>query len=343
MDRRRARRPVLLLTLLVALALHLLGAVLVLLLRSPEGAEAQSARPSWQEVELVAPRAPEVPRTVAPTPTPTKPPPRPTPTPATARQRRPRPPHSATAAGPAMSLRMRGLDLSPSPDLFAAEAPRAGPAPRRDDGATEAARVKARIDGWLKEDAGRRYVAEGRSDPALFTLLRRVQALFSPTEQMIPARARHAGREYLRAYAAGIEAYNKMGRAMPFDHGDYGQEVTPPKMLEGSAQINQGVAKNGSAHLITEICISTPRGARPVVDRQRASGSRAFDDHARRALETALARVDLPAVAACYRFDLAFGRSLPTPSLDYLCGVWSNPGGKRMSHSVRLVAAWPGE
>lgn len=342
MDRRRATRPVLLLTLLLALALHLLGAALVLVLRSPDSSEARSARPSWQEVELITAPEPEAPRRVAPAPAPSEP--APAPKTVTARKRQPRPARSAPeAAGPAMSLRMRGLDLSPSPDLFADEAPRTGRAPRPNERATEAARVKARIDGWLKEDAGRRFVAEGRSDPALFTLLRRVQALFSPTEQMIPQRSRHAGREYLRAYAAGIETFNEMGRAMPFDHGDYGQEVTPPTMLEGSAQISQGVAEKGSAHLITEICINTTRGARPAVDRQRASGSRAFDAHARRALETALARVDLPAVAACYRFDLAFGRSLPTPSLDYLCGVWSNPGGKRMSHSVRLVAAWPGE
>jgi len=241
-----------------------------------------------------------------------------------------------------MDLGMRGLDLSPSARVLASLAGRT-PARPRDHGATEADRVRARLDGWLERDAGRRHVAEGRADPALFTLLRRVQRLFTPTEQMIPDRARHAGREYLRAYAAGIDAFNKMGRALPFDYGDYGQEVTPPTMLEGSAIISKGVAQKGSQQLVTEICVQSRAGSRPTIAGQQRSGARALDAHARRAMESALARAELPPGRACYRFDLAFGRSLPTPSLDYLCGLWSSPGGKHLRHGVRLVAAWPGE
>jgi hypothetical protein len=245
---------------------------------------------------------------------------------------------------------MRPLDLSPSADLFAGEVPqdprgRTLSRPRGDEREDEASRVKARVDRWLREDEGRRNVRHGRAHPALFAVLRRAQRLFAPTEKMIPGRLRDPKREYLSAYTAGIAAFNKMGQALPFDYHDFGQEVTPAKMLAGNAFIKKHTVSEGSQELVTEICIEAVPDGRPLVKQQRSSGAKAVDRHARQAMDRALARAmpaDLPQTAACYRFKVAYGRVLPTPSVDYLCGLFTSPGGKYMTHEVRLVAVWPG-
>jgi hypothetical protein len=235
-------------------------------------------------------------------------------------------------------------------DLFAGEVRPQDPGgrtlsrPRTEDRVAEASRVKGRIDRWLREDEGRRNVRHGRAHPALFAVLRRVQRVFSPSEKMIPGRLRDPKREYFSAYTAGIEAFNKMGQALPFDYQDYGQAVTPAKMLAGNAFIKKHTVGKGSQYLVTEICIQAAPDQRPVVRQQRSCGVKVLDRHARRAMDRALAEVmpaDLPRSAACYRFKVSFGRVLPTPSLDYLCGVFTNPGGKYMQHEVRLVAVWP--
>jgi hypothetical protein len=363
----RPRRPTLLLTLLLAVALHLIGAALVLLLWPRETKEGRSSRIEWHEVQLVASPSPTIERrtTAAPpamdhtrertAPERARP---------TRKRARPAPEHvrrSPTARSTPsktvrktkkpFDLRMRPLDLSPSPDLFAGEVPAPGDPkgrtlsrPRSEDRVAEASRVKGRIDRWLREDEGRRNVRHGRAHPALFAVLRRAQRLFSPTEQMIPSRLRDPKREYLSAYTAGIDAFNKMGKALPFDYKDFGQEVTPAKMLAGNAFIKKHTVNKGSQELVTEICIRAAPDRRPVVKQQRSCGIKVLDRHARRAMDRALARAmpaDLPRTAACHRFKVSYGRVLPTPSLDYLCGVFTNPGGKYMQHEVRLVAVWP--
>lgn len=369
---RPRRRPTLLLTLLLALALHLIGAALVMLLwpreRSEEG---RSSRVEWHEVQLVAsPAIERRPAAVPPDPDdhararPAQERARPTRLkPARPAPERARPGPPAASAAPSkkikkpfdlrMRTRARPLDLTPSPDLFAGEvrAPRDPKGrtlsrPRKEDRVAEASRVKGRIDRWLREDEGRRNARHGRAHPALFAVLRRVQQVFSPSEKMIPGRLRNPKREYFSAYTAGIDAFNKMGQALPFDYQDVGQVVTPAKMLAGNAFIKKHTVGKGSQHLVTEICIrigATP-DQRPVVKQQRSSGVKALDRHARRAMDRALAKAmpkDLPRSAACYRFKVSYGRVLPTPSLDYLCGVFTNPGGKYMQHEVRLVAVWP--
>lgn len=348
----RPRRSTLLLCLLVALALHLLGAILLLVLL-PEGEPAEASAGLY-ELDLVLPPPPEAAA------------------PQQARARsssqqeptRPRPPRRkperpapfgppAPPAGPPvppMDLSMRGLDLSPSPDLFAPEQPRdPGGRTLHDeptaDRRSEAARVKARLDGWIKRDTGRRNAYHGRVHPALVALLRRAQDLFSPTEATVPKRLRHNGKELLQAYRAGIETYNKMGRALPLDYQDYGQVITPPLMLEGNAAIAKGVKQRGGQHRFTEICIHAAPSRRPEVSEQRSSGIKALDREARQAMEGALALAmpdDLPRTTACYRFGLAWGQTMPAASLAYLCSLVRS-GGRTLRHGVRLVAAWPEE
>lgn len=238
---------------------------------------------------------------------------------------------------------MRPLDLSPSPDLFAHELGK--PAPRK---LKEPSRAEQRIARWLHRDAGRRNVKLGRAPPALFTLLRRIERRFAPTEAVVPERLRHAGREYIAAYKAGIDAFNRMGSPLPFDNHDAGKVVTPPRILEGNAAIKKGVRNRGHQQLVTEICVEAPSGQHPTITTQRRSGSRALDRLARQAVARAVAVAPVPEDArssrACYRFEVDYGRNLPTPDLSCvfvsLFGKCSWPGGRFFRHRVRLSAAW---
>jgi hypothetical protein len=239
---------------------------------------------------------------------------------------------------------MRPLDLSPGPDLFAHELGK--PAAREPEGPSRAGQ---RIARWLHRDAGRRNVALGRTPPALFTLLRRVQRRFAPTEAVVPERLRHAGREYIAAYRAGIDAFNRMGSPLPLDDHDVGKVVTPPRILEGHAAINKGVRSKGHQQLVTEICVEAPPGQHPTITTQRRSGSRALDRLARRAMERAVAAAPVPADSrgsrACYRFEVDYGRNLPTPDLSCIFALFTGkcswPGARFFQHRVGLVAAWP--
>ena len=116
-----------------------------------------------------------------------------------------------------LSLRMRQLELSLSPDDPSA---RATGAPRGKKKAKVAARqlseaevVKGRIDGWLRDGKAATNARHGRGHPALFDLLRGADGNYRPTLAMIPARLDRARRDTYRAWQAAVKQFNKIGRA----------------------------------------------------------------------------------------------------------------------------------
>ncbi len=256
-----------------------------------------------------------------------------------------------------MSLRMRSrsLDLSLPAQPPPAEGEKVLPSMRTPPGPkiTEAQRVGGRINRWLKRDAGERNVQAGRVHPALYSLLRRIQEQYAPDQDMIPSRMRSARRELVKAYKAGIAAFNEMGSALPLDLWETGKRISPPKLLAGKAAISEAVTARGTQLLRTEICVDVAPGERPVITRRIGSRARKLDRHALEALGQAMAAggampADMPAFSACYRFDVRFGRALPRLSAALVFDAlvsgrdWQGPAKKVFTHKVSLSAAWKG-
>ena len=260
---------------------------------------------------------------------------------------------------------MRPLDLSPSPGLFDREGDAWAARRRRDHGSSagratrrsEAQRVKARIDRWLLRDAGERNVKLGRAHPAIFALLRRVERRFAPTEAMVSGQ-RHAGRELSAAYRAGIDTFNRRGRALPLDRWETGERSQQAVMPNASVNLAfdrevEEAGRKRSRRMEAEVCFDAAPGKLPVVTAVRGFNIQALDRHAigavRRAFAAAAMPTDLPPTKGCYRFQIRLGRKLPTLSsllscrfdaffTDWDCG-WA--GKKHLEHQVRLIAVWP--
>ena len=173
------------------------------------------------------------------------------------------------------------------------------------------------MDRWLGADQAASNVAHGRVHPALYDLLRRADRNYGPTLAMVPRRMRRPRRAYYRAYLAAVEQFNKMYSALPYDSHSTGEVVMPLKLLAGNRLINEAVIKNGSQQLATEICLAAEPGRAPAVKSVHPSGVGALDRLAREALVKAFPvgplPADLPRCTACYRFGVAFGRTLPAP------------------------------
>ena len=177
--------------------------------------------------------------------------------------------------------------------------------------------VKARIDGWLGEGKAATNAKHGRGHPALYDLLRGADRGFTPTLAMIPGRLDRPRRDRYRAWQAAVKQFNKMPSALPYDTHATGEVVTPPKLLIGNDMINKAIIKNASNLLRTEICLRAAPGQAPAVTSRKTSGVARLDRLANSALTAAFPKksfpADLPACTACYRFDVTFGRTLPTP------------------------------
>ena len=248
---------------------------------------------------------------------------------------------------------MRSLELNLREDP--AGEPRAAPprdAPTQKGGPPgerQGNRVKGRVDGWLARTQARGNVQSGRVHPYLHNVLRAMDRNFEPNLAMIPKTRRKAMPAYFRAYQAAAQHYAQMGQALPFEPGNMGDEVTPPKMLAGLAEIGAAVREEGGKKLTAEICLLMRPGALPQVDSRRRCGVPRLDRLANKALETALRQLahpappDMPPGRACYTFTVRFGRDLPrlglSCSLDltqgkFGCGL---PGGEYLSKQVRLT------
>jgi hypothetical protein len=354
--------------LLAAVALHVVLIVVLMAWLKP----AQAATPPRQQLimlEVVQPPPLPVP-VPAPVPSPTPLPPQPQKPPKPPKKqnrppRRPRPPaplpnKAPTTPGPRLSLRMRGLDLTlkadPAGDTSVGDArtitmkvPPGRSAPRAED---EAGRVKARVDSWLARTQARNNAKSGQGHPYLYNVLRALDRNFEPTLAMIPKVKRRAPPAYLRAYKAATRRFMKMGSALPFEPGNMGVEVIPPKLLEGLAEIEQAVRDDGGQQLTAEICLRLNPGAVPEVETRSGCGVRKLDALAASALDTALrqlagaAPADVPPGRACYTFTVRFGRDLPRLGLscafDTTLGKFdcSLPGREWMNKQVALDALY---
>ena len=349
--------------LLAALALHLVLIVVLMAWLKP----AQAATPPRQRLimlEVVQPPPLPVPKP-EPVPSPRPLPPQPIKPPKPAKKsnlppRRARPPaplpsEAPTTPRPRLSLRMRGLDLNlkadPAGDIPAitAKAPKGRGTPRTED---EAGRVKARVDGWLARTQARNNAKSGQGHPYLYNVLRALDRNFEPTLAMIPKIKRRAPPAYLRAYKAATRRFMKMGSALPFEPGNMGVEVIPPKLLEGFAEIAQAVRDDGGQQLTSEICLRVTPGDVPEVETRGSSGVRKLDALAASALNIALrqlagaAPADVAPGRACYTFTIRFGRDLPRLGLscafDISLGKFgcSLPGKEWMNKQVALDALY---
>lgn len=352
----------LLTALLAALALHLLFLfVLMAWLRPAQAAARQETRLVMVDVihtlpELAPkPEPPQPPRPLKAKRSRSRPPrsPRSTPSHDTA----PPPPRGEPAPGsePELSLHMRApaLDLNLQQDP-AGETPggahRDAPPGERAPGAeSEASRVKGRVDDFLARTQALGNVRGGRAHPYLYNVLRALDRNFEPDLSMIPKTRRKAIPAYFRAYKAAATHYANMGQALPFDASNMGDEVIPPKMLEGFAEIEQAVREEGGQVLTAEVCLLMRPGAMPRVDTRRRCGVRELDRLTNQALDAALrqlarpAPTDMPPGRACYSFTVRFGRDLPrlglSCGLDLALGTFSCglPGGEYLAKQVNLT------